>query len=101
MNTLTRHVKVQLLVFTVLTTIGLVTLGWYYLRLPSEVGIGQYTLYADLPGSGGLYTRANVTYRGCLRRGRARCNAAANNPTRVSTPRLAAPRTSTAHRAVR
>jgi phospholipid/cholesterol/gamma-HCH transport system substrate-binding protein len=63
-NTLTRHVKVQLLVFTVLTTIGLVTLGWYYLRLPSEVGIGQYTLHADLPGSGGLYTRANVTYRG-------------------------------------
>ena len=64
MSTLTRRVKIQLLVFTVLTTIAAVTLGGYYLRLPSEVGIGQYTLYADLPASGGLYPRANVTYRG-------------------------------------
>jgi phospholipid/cholesterol/gamma-HCH transport system substrate-binding protein len=28
------------------------------------VGIGQYTLKADLPASGGLYPTANVTYRG-------------------------------------
>ena len=39
-------------------------LGWYYLRVPSLVGIGQYTLYAELPRSGGLYATANVTYRG-------------------------------------
>ena len=28
------------------------------------MGIGQYTLKAELPASGGLYPTANVTYRG-------------------------------------
>ena len=31
---------------------------------PSLVGIGRYTLTAELPASGGLYETANVTYRG-------------------------------------
>jgi phospholipid/cholesterol/gamma-HCH transport system substrate-binding protein len=56
--------RIQLVVFTILTVIALVVLGWYYLKLPRMVGIGQYTLYADLPASGGLYKNANVTYRG-------------------------------------
>ena len=61
---LTRFVKIQLIIFTILTVIALVALGWYYLRLPSLVGIGQYTLNAELPRLGGLYSTANVTYRG-------------------------------------
>lgn len=61
---LTRFAKIQLVLFTVLTVIALVALGWYYLRLPSLAGIGQYKLFADLPRSGGLYATANVTYRG-------------------------------------
>ena len=61
---LTRFIKFQLILFTILTIIALVVLGWYYLRVPSLVGIGQYKLYADLPRSGGLYETANVTYRG-------------------------------------
>ena len=61
---LTRFIKIQLVVFTILTIIALVVLGWYYLRLPSVAGIGQYKLYADLPRSGGLYSTANVTYLG-------------------------------------
>ncbi|WP_081232547.1 MCE family protein [Mycobacterium avium] len=61
---LTRFIRIQLVVFTVLTLVALVTLGWYYLRLPSQLGIGQYRLYAQLPASGGLYRTANVTYRG-------------------------------------
>lgn len=61
---LTRFIKIQLIVFTILTIIALVVLGWYYLRLPSVAGIGQYKLYADLPRSGGLYSTANVTYLG-------------------------------------
>ncbi len=61
---LTRLIRIQLVLFTVLTVIALVTLGWYYLKLPTEAGIGQYTLKADLPASGGLYRTANVTYRG-------------------------------------
>jgi phospholipid/cholesterol/gamma-HCH transport system substrate-binding protein len=61
---LTRFIKIQLVLFTILTILAVVILGWYYLRLPSVVGIGQYKLYADLPRSGGLYSTANVTYRG-------------------------------------
>ncbi|MDF2824424.1 MAG: mammalian cell entry protein [Mycobacterium sp.] len=61
---LTRLIRIQLALFTVLTVIALVALGWYYLRLPSLAGIGQYTLQAELPASGGLYRTANVTYRG-------------------------------------
>ncbi|BBZ63292.1 virulence factor Mce family protein [Mycolicibacterium monacense] len=61
---LTRFIKIQLIIFTVLTVIALAVLGWYYLRVPSLVGIGQYTLHAELPRSGGLYSTANVTYRG-------------------------------------
>lgn len=61
---LTRLIRIQLVVFAVLTAIALVALGVYYLRLPSLVGVGQYKLYADLPASGGLYPTANVTYRG-------------------------------------
>jgi phospholipid/cholesterol/gamma-HCH transport system substrate-binding protein len=61
---LTRFIKIQLIIFTVLTVIAVVALGWYYLRVPSLVGIGQYKLNAELPRSGGLYSTANVTYRG-------------------------------------
>ncbi|UQX10885.1 virulence factor Mce family protein [Candidatus Mycobacterium methanotrophicum] len=61
---LTKLIKRQLVLFGIITVIALVTLGWYYLRIPSLVGIGQYTLKADLPASGGLYSTANVTYRG-------------------------------------
>jgi phospholipid/cholesterol/gamma-HCH transport system substrate-binding protein len=61
---LTRFIKIQLILFTVLTVIALVVLGWYYLRVPSLLGIGQYELHAKLPRSGGLYSTANVTYRG-------------------------------------
>ncbi|MGV0849294.1 MCE family protein [Mycolicibacterium phlei] len=61
---LTRFIKIQLVLFTILTVIALVVLGWYYLRIPTLVGIGQYELKAQLPRSGGLYATANVTYRG-------------------------------------
>ncbi|OBI41358.1 mammalian cell entry protein [Mycobacterium kyorinense] len=61
---LTRMIRAQLIVFTVLTVVALVVLGWYYLRIPSQVGVGQYTLTAELPASGGLYRTSNVTYGG-------------------------------------
>src|SRR3954466_7801447 len=57
-------IKVQLVLFTVLTVIALLVLGWYYLKLPSVAGLGTYDLHAKLPRSGGLYATANVTYRG-------------------------------------
>lgn len=61
---LTRLIKTQLVVLTGVAVAAVVVLGWYFLRIPSRVGIGQYTLYAELPQSGGLYRTANVTYRG-------------------------------------
>ncbi|KMO72928.1 MCE family protein [Mycolicibacterium chubuense] len=61
---LTRFIKIQLIIFTVLTVAAVAVLGLYYLRLPSLAGVGQYTLYAQLPRSGGLYATGNVTYRG-------------------------------------
>lgn len=61
---LTRFIRNQLILFTVLTTIALIVLGLVYLRLPSVAGVGQYTLSAELPASGGLYRTANVTFRG-------------------------------------
>ncbi|WP_136246439.1 MCE family protein [Mycobacterium intracellulare] len=60
----TRFARNQLIVFAVLTVVTALVLGGYYLRLPALVGIGQYTLRADLQQSGGLYRTANVTYRG-------------------------------------
>lgn len=61
---LSRFAKRQLVLFTAVTMIAVIGLGWYYLRLPALFGIGQYTLSAELPSSGGLYATANVTYRG-------------------------------------
>lgn len=61
---LTRMIRIQLIIFTVVTMAALVILGTYYLRLPALAGVGQYTLYVDLPRTGGLYETSNVTYRG-------------------------------------
>jgi phospholipid/cholesterol/gamma-HCH transport system substrate-binding protein len=61
---LTRFIWRQLMLFSILSVITAIALGGYYLRIPTAVGIGQYTLKADLPASGGLYKTANVTYRG-------------------------------------
>jgi phospholipid/cholesterol/gamma-HCH transport system substrate-binding protein len=61
---LTPFIRRQLVVFGILTVISLGVLGIYYLQMPSLVGIGRYTLKAELPASGGLYPTANVTYRG-------------------------------------
>ena len=61
---LTRLIKRQLVLFGILTAVALLVLGIYYLQLPTLMGIGQYQLKAELPASGGLYSTANVTYRG-------------------------------------
>src|ERR1700760_2269236 len=61
---LTRFIRMQLIVFAVLTVTALVALSWYYLRIPSQLGGGQYRWVAELPASGGLYRTSNVTYRG-------------------------------------
>ncbi|NBP86715.1 MAG: MCE family protein, partial [Mycobacteriaceae bacterium] len=61
---LTRFTKIQLLIFSLLTIAALLVISLYYLRLPTVLGVGQYTLTAELPASGGLYRTAVVAYRG-------------------------------------
>ncbi len=61
---LTRFIRNQLIVFAALTLAAMIALGWFYLRIPSQLGVGQYQLIAELPASGGLYRTSNVTYRG-------------------------------------
>ncbi|RFD26379.1 MCE family protein [Mycobacterium uberis] len=61
---LTAFIRRQLVLFGILTIISLTVLGVYYLQIPSLVGIGRYSLKAELPATGGLYPTANVTYRG-------------------------------------
>jgi phospholipid/cholesterol/gamma-HCH transport system substrate-binding protein len=61
---LPRIIRTQLVLLAGVAVAAVVVLGWYYLRLPSLVGVGRYTVYAELPQSGGLYRTANVTYRG-------------------------------------
>ncbi|OBG29833.1 MlaD family protein [Mycobacterium sp. E3198] len=61
---LTPFIKRQLIMFAILSAVTAVVLGGYYLQIPTAAGIGQYTLNADLPASGGLYETANVAYRG-------------------------------------
>lgn len=61
---LSRFVKFQLITFSILTVIALVAMGVVYMRLPALMGIGRYIVTVELPTSGGLYSSANVSYRG-------------------------------------
>ncbi|MGY4098461.1 MCE family protein [Nocardia sp. R16R-3T] len=61
---LTRFVRIQLAIFSVLTVIGLVVMASTYARLPAMFGIGRYEVTVELKATGGLYPTANVAYRG-------------------------------------
>ncbi|MFC9892742.1 MCE family protein [Nocardia sp. NPDC127579] len=62
--TLTRFVRTQLIIFAILTVIGLVVMGGMYVRVPAMLGIGRYDVTVRLAATGGLYETANVAYRG-------------------------------------
>jgi phospholipid/cholesterol/gamma-HCH transport system substrate-binding protein len=61
---LTRFVRIQLVVFTILSIVGVVVMVFDYLQAPTLLGIGRITVALDLPTTGGLYRFSNVTYRG-------------------------------------
>ncbi|MGC0364388.1 phospholipid/cholesterol/gamma-HCH transport system substrate-binding protein [Rhodococcus sp. 27YEA15] len=61
---LSTFVKFQLVVFTLLTVTAVGAMAIFYMRIPSMVGIGRYTLSVELPTTGGLYKTGNVSYRG-------------------------------------
>ncbi|MFI9505981.1 MCE family protein [Nocardia sp. NPDC052566] len=62
--TLSKFVKTQLVIFSVMTVIGLVVMGGTYVHLPAMFGIGRYGVTVELAATGGLYPTANVAYRG-------------------------------------
>ncbi|MEV6772816.1 MlaD family protein [Nocardia sp. NPDC051030] len=61
---LTRFVRTQLVIFSVLTVIGLAVMAGVYVKLPAMFGIGVYDVTVKLDSTGGLYEHANVSYRG-------------------------------------
>ena len=61
---LTRFVRIQLAVFAIAGTIGVISMVLFYIQAPTLLGIGRMTVTLELPATGGLYRFSNVTYRG-------------------------------------
>src|ERR1700761_7055175 len=61
---LTRFVRIQLLIFTIIGIIGVIAMALFYVQAPTLLGIGRMTVTLQLPATGGLYRFSNVTYRG-------------------------------------
>ncbi|MCV7260182.1 MCE family protein [Mycobacterium shimoidei] len=61
---LSRFVRIQLAIFTIVGIIGVVAMVLFYIQAPTLLGIGRMTVTLELPAAGGLYRFSNVTYRG-------------------------------------
>ncbi|MDA2893250.1 MlaD family protein [Mycolicibacterium sp. BiH015] len=62
---LTLRVRLQLVVFAVITVIAGSIMAFRYLDVPGQLfGVGNYRVTVQLANSAGLYQNANVTYRG-------------------------------------
>ena len=61
---LTRFIRMQLVIFTVAGTVGVLVMIFFYMQVPTLLGIGRITVTMELPAAGGLYRFGNVTYRG-------------------------------------
>lgn len=57
-------VRYQLVVFVVIALLGLIYVGGKYVRLDNMLGFGQYKVALNLADSGGIFSNAEVTYRG-------------------------------------
>ncbi len=61
---ITSFVRGQLLIFAVVTVIAITAMAVFYIRIPQMLGVGSYQVTLQLPSTGGIYTNANVSYRG-------------------------------------
>ena len=61
---LTRFVRAQLIIFTIVSVVGVAVMLFAYMQIPTLMGVGKLTVKLELPSSGGLYRFSNVTYRG-------------------------------------
>jgi virulence factor Mce-like protein len=61
---LTRFVRIQLVIFTIVSVIGVLVMTFSYIQAPTFLGIGRITVTLELPATGALYRFALVAYRG-------------------------------------
>ncbi len=61
---ITSRTKIQLLIFVLITLIGVTYVGARYARLDRLVVDDTYTVVAHFPDSGGIFAGGEVTYRG-------------------------------------
>lgn len=61
---LKRGVKIQLIAFLIITVLGVSVVAVRYVGLGRGLLGQEYTAYVDLTDSGGVFTNAEVTYRG-------------------------------------
>lgn len=61
---ITRRTRIQLLVFALITLVGVSFVGARYAQLDEMIVDSDYTVVAHYPESGGIFTGAEVTYRG-------------------------------------
>ena len=61
---ITRRTKVQLMIFVLITVLGVAFVGARYARLDRLIVDDSYTVIGHFPTSGGIFAGAVVTYRG-------------------------------------
>lgn len=61
---LTRLVRVQLVLFGIVSIVGVLAMAFVFVQVPTLLGLGRITVTLQLPSGGGLYRFSNVTYRG-------------------------------------
>ena len=61
---ITRRTKLQLMIFVLITLVGVSYVGARYARLDRLLFDDAYTVVAHFPESGGIFAGAEVTYRG-------------------------------------
>lgn len=59
-----RTIKIQLAVFALISIVGIAYAGANYVGVPQQFGGRRYTVTAHLRDSGGIFSNAEVTYRG-------------------------------------
>lgn len=61
---LSRLIRIQLVIFTIASIVGVSVMTVQYIQAPTLLGVGRIEVTLQLPEAGGLYRFANVTYRG-------------------------------------
>lgn len=61
---MSQRIWIQLIIFIAVSATAAMFMIFGYMKVPKMLGVGYYDVTVELPETGGLYDRANVTYRG-------------------------------------